>query len=240
MTTFSLLQAGAQKLGIPLAEVQLGQFARYCEELLAWNQRVNLTAITDPAAVEALHFLDSLTVALGMVRPLPPGYRVCDVGSGAGFPGVPLKIAFPQIELTLLEATGKKTAFLTHLVTALGLEGVEVQTGRAEDLAHQARLRESFDLVTARAVAELRALLELTLPFCRVRGRAVLLKKGDSAAETASASRALQELGGKLQGVVAVPEDVLPGQRVLVVVDKVQATPARYPRRPGMPAKHPL
>lgn len=236
----SLLQKGARKLGVALSDSQLHQFTRYREELLAWNQRVNLTAITVPAEVETLHFLDSLTLALALPAPAPPGYRLCDIGAGAGFPGVPLKIAFPQIRLTLVEATGKKTAFLRRLMETLALEAVDIFTGRAEELAHRPDLREALDFVTARAVAELPALLELTLPFCRVGGRTVLMKKGDLSKELAASNHALAELGGRLQKVMPVPEDVLPGQRALVVVQKVRATPANYPRRPGLPAKRPL
>ncbi|MBI2172449.1 MAG: 16S rRNA (guanine(527)-N(7))-methyltransferase RsmG [Chloroflexi bacterium] len=240
MDLFTLLAEGAAKLRLSLSPAQLAQFTRYREELLAWNHRVNLTAITDPQEVERLHFLDSLTVSLAMPSPVPPGYRVCDVGAGAGFPGLPLKIALPQIGLALVEATAKRTAFLVRLVSALALDGVAIHTGRAEELAHQPELRETFDLVTARAVAELPVLLELTLPFCAIGGRAVLLKKGDISQEVASAAKALEELGGRLANLTPVPEDLLPGGRTLVVVEKTSPSPVKYPRRPGMPAKRPL
>ncbi|MBI4202033.1 MAG: 16S rRNA (guanine(527)-N(7))-methyltransferase RsmG [Chloroflexi bacterium] len=229
------------KLGLPLlTPIQARQFTRYREELLSWNKHMNLTAITDPAEVESLHFLDSLTVALAMPDPVPPGYSVCDVGTGAGFPGVPLKIAFPQIRLALVESTAKRTAFLSHLVQALDLADVAIHTGRAEELAHQPGLREVFDLATARAVAEARVLLELTLPFSRVGGCAVLMKKGNIAQEVAEAGSAIAVLGGRLEEVRRVPAEALPGDRALVVVEKAWPTPSRYPRRPGIPAKRPL
>ncbi|MBI4312425.1 MAG: 16S rRNA (guanine(527)-N(7))-methyltransferase RsmG [Chloroflexi bacterium] len=240
MEPLAQLVLGAQRLGITITQAQLRQFHRYQEELLSWNKRVNLTAITCPEEIETLHFLDSLTVAMALPAHPPTGYRVCDVGTGAGFPGVPLKIAFPDIRLTLVEATAKKAAFLEHLAQALGLESIAIHTGRAEDLAHAPDLREAFDLVTARAVAGLPSLLELTLPFCRTSGLAVAPKKGNVAEEVASAARALQELGGRLVELRPIPEDVLPGSRVLVIVEKAWPTPPKYPRRPGMPAKRPL
>lgn len=234
------LNLGAQRLGFVLTPRQVEQFCSYRQELLAWNRRVNLTAITEPADIEQLHFLDSLTVALALPERVRAGGRICDMGSGAGFPGVPLKVLFPAIRLTLIESRAKRTEFLGALVAELGLEGVDVLTGRSEDLAHDATLREGFDVVVSRGVAPLRVLLELTLPFCRLRGRAVLQKKGDILQELLQTARALNEMGGRLLNLEPVPSEVLGGQRVLVVVQKVAPTPARYPRRAGIPAKRPL
>ena len=229
-----------QWLGFTLTPRQVQQFRCYQQELVAWNRRVNLTTITEPADIKQLHFLDSMTVSLALPGPLRAGGRICDVGSGAGFPGVPLKILFPGIHLTLIDATAKRTRFLSALTTTLGLEGVDVLTGRSEDLAHSSMLRESFDVVVSRGVAALPVLAELTLPFCQVGGRVVLQKKGDIRQEVAQSAHAWDELGGSLLEVKPVPSEVLGGQRVLVVVEKIASSPDRYPRRAGVPAKRPL
>jgi 16S rRNA (guanine527-N7)-methyltransferase len=161
---------------VALTAGQVEAFGRYRDELLDWNRRVNLTAIREPSAVERLHFVDSLACLL---EPVPEGASLLDVGAGAGFPGLPLKIARPDLRLTLLEATGKKARFLEHVVSALALAGVSVVNERAETYA--ASGREAFDFVVARALAGLAALLELTLPFCRVGGVVLAPKKGAGA-----------------------------------------------------------
>ena len=234
------LNIGAKRLGFVLTTRQMQQFRCYQRQLLAWNRGINLTTITRPADIERFHFLDSLSVLLGLPEPLPSEARICDVGSGAGFPGVPLKILFPNARLTLIDSIAKRTKFLSALVSALGLDQVDVLTGRAEDLGRDSPLRESFDLVVSRGVASLRVLAELTLPFCRLGGLAVLQKKGDIDGEIVRASRAWDELGGGLPEVKPVPPEVLGGQRLLVVARKVAPTPIRYPRRAGIPAKRPL
>lgn len=193
---------------------------------------MNLTAITEPEAADRLHFADSLACLL---EPIASGAAVLDVGAGAGFPGLPLKIARPDLRLTLLEATGKKARFLEHLAAALSLDGVAIAAERAETFAN----RDAYDVVVARALASMPALLELTLPFCRQGGVVLALKKGAHLpAELASAGRALTILGGEL----AAPHSYgLGGEsRQVVVVRKVGPTPADYPRRPGLPAKKPL
>ena len=230
----------AHRLGIDLNGRQIHQFHAYQEELMTWNQRVNLTAVTDPEGIEELHFVDSLTVALAIPDFLLDGGSVCDVGTGAGFPGVPLKVAFPGTRLTLVDSLAKRTRYLEGLVEELDLEAVRVVTGRAETLGHDSGLRESMDVVVSRAVASLRVLLELVLPFCRVGGRVVLQKKGDIQEELGQADNASRELGGRIIEVKPVPEEVLGGRRVLVVVEKVATTPVKYSRRAGIPAKRPL
>ncbi len=234
------LLKGAGGLGLDVGAVQERQLRRYLDELLAWNQRVNLTAVTRPEDVERVHFLDSLTVAAAIPEPLRAGCSLIDVGTGAGFPGVPLKVILPDIDLTLVESVAKKTAFLHHLVEVLDLKGVHILTGRAETLATDPSLRERFDVAVSRAVGSLRVLAELVLPFCRLGGRAVLSKKGDISQELVEAAPALEKLGGEVIELRPVPEEVLEGQRVLVVVQKVAPSPAEYPRRPGIPAKRPL
>jgi len=230
---------GAARLGIDLAPHQLEQFQAYYQLLREWNQRFNLTAIVDYQEVQIKHFLDSLTVSLVMTTDVSR-VRVMDVGSGAGLPGIPLKIALPQIRLTLLESVGKKTVFLSHLVNALGLEDVEVVTGRAEEVAHLSSFREKFDVTISRGVAGMATLCELCLPFCRIAGIFIAQKKGDIDQEVTQAEKAMALMGGQVLQVRRVDLPELADNRYLVVVKKVSATPSRYPRRPGMPGKRPL
>ncbi len=238
-----LLAEGARELGINLSPGQLEQFELYYRELNEWNQRANLTAITSYEEVQVRHFLDSLTVCLPY-RETPEGLpriiRVVDVGSGAGLPGLPLKIAFPHLKLHLIESVGKKTAFLEHICGVLELDKVAVHTGRAETLAREPELRDGFDLALARGVARLSLLLEFALPFCRVGGRAVAHKHGGIESELADAKTALCELGGREAGVFPVALAGLTDNRVVAAFEKVAPTPDRYPRRVGIPAKRPL
>ena len=232
------LIAGAKRLGLSLTSEQVGKFEVYYQELIRWNRRVNLTAIVDYEEVQVKHFLDSLTIALAL-RDMPPSFRLLDVGSGAGIPGVPLKILFSNISLTLLDSVHKKTDFLDHLVARLGLEGVEVLTGRAEDLGREEGYREQFDLVVSRGVAQLPTLVELALPFCTPGGTFIAQKKGEIEGEIAQATRAIDILGGRLREVRKVELEEV-GERALVIIDKLSATPHRYPRRAGVPSKRPL
>jgi 16S rRNA (guanine527-N7)-methyltransferase len=236
------LRDGALALGLPLDDTQLALFARYRDELLDWNTRVNLTAITDPAQVLARHFLDALTVVLALpphARAWPP--RVLDVGAGAGLPGLALKIALPHWEVTELDSVGKKTAFVAHVVDVLGLHGATVLTGRAEDLARRPAYRERYDLVLARALAPLRVLAEYTLPFCRVGGLTIALKKGDITDELVEGRRAAGRLGGRIGEPIRVPPLTdLGDDRVLVPLHKTRPTPPQFPRAAGTPAKRPL
>ncbi|MBI4285891.1 MAG: 16S rRNA (guanine(527)-N(7))-methyltransferase RsmG [Chloroflexi bacterium] len=234
------LIAGTKRLGLQLSSQQIEQFQLYFEALIEWNKRLNLTRITDYEEVQVKHFLDSLTVALAWQPQPETRPRVLDVGTGAGLPGLPLKIAFPAIRLVLLEATAKKTLFLRHVTARLGLGDVEIVAGRAEEVAHQAQYRDGFDLVLSRAVAALPALAELTLPFAAVGGLVIAQKKGAIAEEVASSATALGLLGSKLREVKRVELEELPDERYLVVIDKTAETPARYPRRPGIPARRPL
>ena len=235
-----LLLAGIRQLGLNLSPEQQAQFARCRELLLEWNQRVNLTSITAPQEVLTRHFLDSLACVLA----IPPErwqepLALLDVGSGAGFPGLPLQIVFPHWQITLLEATGKKVRFLEVVTSELGLQARAIQ-GRAEELAHDQRHRARYDLVTARAVAALPTLLEYCLPFCRSGGLVIAPKKGEISAEVEQGKRAAAKLGGRF--VEARPYS-LPGledQRALIVFQAIHSAPAQYPRRAGAPVKKPL
>ena len=235
------LKIGAGKLGIELTPQQLEQFQIYYQELIDWNRRINLTRITGYEEVQVKHFLDSLTVILALKQPVDrKGFHLIDVGTGAGIPGIPLKILFPQIKLVLLDATAKKAAFLHHIKHKLGLDGVAIVVGRAEKVAHEAQYREKFGLVLSRAVADLPALVELTLPFCALGGCFIAQKKGDVDPEISRAAGAIRLLGGSLREVKKVGLEEFGGERWLVVIDKVSMTPPKYPRRPGIPAKRPL
>lgn len=236
-----ILNSGAQGLGIHLTPLQIEQFETYYRELVSWNERMNLTAITDYEEVQTRHFLDSLTIitAINPADKARPLY-VIDVGTGAGLPGIPLKIVLPHIRLVLLEATTKKGKFLEHLITRLGLKNTEIVNGRAEEVAHDARYREKFYLVLSRAVASLPTLVELTLPFCAVGGCLIAQKKGDIEDEVRQSQKAIGLLGGILSEVKPVDLEELRDNRTLVIIDKISPTPPTYPRHPGIPAKRPI
>jgi 16S rRNA (guanine527-N7)-methyltransferase len=233
------LQEGALAFGVTLAAEQIAQFQAYYELLCDWNTRFNLTAVSDYGGVLTRHFLDSLSCLAALPRGLTD-QRVIDVGSGAGFPGLPLKIACPGLRLTLLEATGKKVDFLNAVVTGLRLADVAVVNARAEEAGHAPQHREVYDLAVARAVAVMRVLVELCLPFVRPGGLLIAQKGEDPRVEVQAAGPALRTLGGQLRQTLPVVVPGLEATRHLVVVDKVTSTPARYPRRPGVPTRRPL
>ena len=239
MDNLSTLAAGARKLGFELTSGQVEQFGIYYSTLVDWNSRINLTTITDLEGVQVRHFLDSLTIGAALLAEmgaaqLPDGFSLIDIGTGAGFPGLPLKIAWPQARVVLTDSIGKKTAFLKALVGELGLGGVEVVTGRAEELGMNKTYRQKFDAVTARAVASLPVLCEYCLPLAKVGGWMIAPKKGDISLELKNAGRASKVVGG---GEPKVYSFTLPGEReerFVVLIKKVKATPPGYPRRVGL------
>lgn len=237
--TSRLVQIAQDVLNLKLTPAQLQMFATYSAELQDWNSRINLTAITEPEDIEARHFADSLTPLLVM-RPLKPGARIIDVGTGGGFPGLPLKIAYPAIDLTLVEATGKKVDFLRHIAETLGLTGVTFVNERAEAIGQDAAHRERYDWVLARAVANMSTLVEYLLPLARVGGHMLAMKGESAPQETAEAQAAIQLLGGHLVQLTPVELPFVVESRYLVDVEKIAQTPPKYPRRPGMPNKRPL
>ncbi len=239
-TMMEKLRLGAERLGLRLSPWQLQQFQDYYQELLDWNQRMNLTAITGYDEVQVKHFLDSLTVTLALTLPEAEGFRLIDVGTGAGLPGIPLKILLPRIGVVLLDSTAKKAEFLRHLKSRLQLPDIEVAVGRAEDAAHDAKYRERFDLVLSRAVGTLPTTVELALPFCAIGGSFIAQKKGAVDAELKAAARAISLLGGQLRETRTIDLPEFTDQRRLVIIDKVSSTPDKYPRRPGVPTKRPL
>jgi 16S rRNA (guanine527-N7)-methyltransferase len=233
---------GAGKLGIELNPGQVKQFELYYQELLEWNKKTNLTAITDYSSVQIKHFLDSLTITLALNKEevARPDFNIVDIGTGAGFPGLPLKILFPQPRLVLIEPTTKKTAFLHHIIRRLELENVEVLNTRGEEAAHLPLYREQFTLALSRAVALLPTLVELTLPFCRLGGRFIAQKKGEVAQEINKAGKAIATLGGKLSQVKKIELAEFDDARYLLIIDKMCSTPNKYPRRSGVPGRRPL
>lgn len=225
-------------LGISLTPAQISAFDTYERELLAWNEKMNLTAIRDPQGVRVKHFLDSLTCLLAMQN--TPMERVVDVGSGAGFPGLALKIVHPAMHLTLVESVGKKAEFCRHMAQTLKLENVQVLTDRAEAVGQMKAHRQGYDWAIGRAVAIMPVLMEYLLPLARVGGAALAMKGESAPAEAHEAEHATRVLGGHLRRLIPV---TLPGvveERYLVVVDKIAATPDAYPRRVGIPSKAPL
>ncbi len=240
--SMEVLARTAQGLGLPLNAQQLRQFEEYYHQLIAANRRASLTSITDYEEVQRRHFGESLAVGAALYRAgvLKPdeGARVLDLGAGAGFPGLPMRIARPALRLTILEATRKKTAFLERLLARLALEDVTVISGRAETVAHEATHREGYDLVLARAVAPLAVLVELALPFLQGGGFLASPKGTRAPQEMAEAGRALETCGGRIVSAEPLPSPALPLR--LVLVKKIAPTPASYPRRPGIPTKRPL
>ena len=226
----SALDVSLSSHGLRLERTQLDQFERYSALLRDWNTRVNLTSLTDPLQIDTKHFLDSLTLLL--IDPPPPRARLIDIGTGAGFPGVPLAIARPDLAVTLVESVAKKVRFLEALIASLALRTVTIEHARAEDLAHDSAHRERYDVAVERALPVLASNLELLLPFCRVGGKAAAYK-GRIEAELPAAGRAASSLGGELTRVATTAElgvgEELPG-RCLVLVTKTRHTPSRYPR----------
>jgi len=233
------LKYAAEKLGIYLTSYQLEMFQVYYSELIEWNRRINLTRITDFEEVQLKHFLDSLTIVM-VIKNIKKGLKMADVGTGAGLPGIPLKVVFPDINLTLIEATLKKARFLEEVTSRLHLKDIEIIAERAEIVACDIKYREKFDTVVSRAVASLPALTELMLPFCNIGGCCIVQKKGDINKEVEQSQKAIALMGGRLREVKPVEVEELSDNRWLVVIDKIQSTPENYPRRPGMPEKRPI
>ena len=233
-----LVHAAQQLFGIHLTGRQVVALITLENELLAWNEKFNLTAIRDIEGIRTKHFLDSFSCVLAW-KEYPPK-RLIDVGTGAGFPGIPLKILYPAMELTLVESVGKKAAFCRQVVNHLKLEGVEVVTARAEEVGQMPAQRESYDWAVARAVANLPVLAEYLLPLVQVGGRMLAQKGHSGPAEAQNAENAFRLLGGRMRSLVPVTLPGVAEERYLVVVDKAAATPPQYPRKPGFPAKKPL
>lgn len=225
-------------LGVSLTEKQIEQFLKYYEMLIEKNKVMNLTAITEYEDVLKKHFVDSVSLVKAMN--LSCGLSVIDIGTGAGFPGLALKLAFPELKVTLLDSLNKRIQFLNNVIKELGVDGVETIHGRAEDFAAPGKLREKYDLCVSRAVANLSTLCEYCLPFVKVGGLFVSYKSEKISEELAAAKRAVSSLGGNVEKQV---EFMLPDSdsyRNLVLIRKEKETPLKYPRKAGLPGKKPL
>lgn len=240
MDYWNLLTERLKKFDIELNEKQIGQFQDYYHLLIEWNSFMNLTAITEPEEVVMKHFVDSVSLVKALPQLTDKEFSVIDVGTGAGFPGIPLKIVFPQLRITLLDSLNKRVNFLNEVITALSLEGISAVHGRAEDLAQNKEYREQFDLCVSRAVANLTTLSEYCLPFVKRDGYFISYKSEKITEEYECAKNAIRILGGSFDRQVDfyLPESDI--YRNLFMIHKVEATPKKYPRKAGLPSKEPI
>ncbi len=226
--------------GFSLTEQQMEQFHQYLVLLQEWNEKVNLTAISEEEEVYLKHFYDSITLAKFVPFVEGANETLCDVGSGAGFPSLPLKILFPHLKITIVDSLKKRINFLELLVNELGLENVHLVHARAEDFGQEKKNRQAFDVVTARAVARLSVLAEFCLPITKTGGIFAAMKGAKASEELNDSKKAIKTLGGKTRKVETfeLPKDA--GERSILLIDKIKNTPNKYPRQAGTPNKKPL
>lgn len=227
-----------EEKGIIIDEKKINQFKRYFEQLVEWNEKMNLTAITDEPSVYLKHFYDSISAAFYI--DLNGNKTICDVGAGAGFPSIPLKICYPELEVTIVDSLNKRIGFLEHLAEELELEKVHFVHARAEDFGQNKDYREKFDIVTARAVARLSVLAELCVPLCKKGGIFIAMKGAAADEELKDAKKALSVLGAKVKKTHSFLLPIEESERNIFVYDKVKDTPRKYPRKPGVPNKSPI
>lgn len=232
----SILVEKAKLIGIEVIESQAEKFYRYMSLLLEWNEKMNLTAITDPMEVIIKHFIDSITIS----KEIENGKKVIDIGTGAGFPGIPLKIIRPDISVTLLDSLNKRITFLNEVIEALELENIEAIHGRIEELGRNKKYREIYDYATSRAVANLAVLSEYMLPMIKVGGKCICMKGANVEEEILEAKKAIHILGGKIEKVDEFLLADTDMKRNIIVINKENSTPGKYPRKTGTPAKEPL
>lgn len=236
----TLLDRGCEEIPLTLSRKQKEQFFEYYELLVQWNQVMNLTAITEISDVITKHFVDSLLLIRVISGDEISSYRCIDVGTGAGFPGIPLKIAFPEIQITLLDSLNKRVGFLNEVIQRLELTEIFTVHGRAEDFGRNMKYREQYDLCVSRAVANLSTLSEYCIPFVKKDGFFISYKSGKAEDEILKARFAVKKLGGEMESAVSM---FLPGtdvERIFIPIKKVGITPEKYPRKAGMPSKEPL
>lgn len=225
--------------GIHLSETQVEQFEIYFQTLVEWNEKMNLTAITEKEDVYLKHFYDSVTAAFYEAA-FTKSVHICDVGAGAGFPSIPLKIVYPNLKVTIVDSLNKRIHFLEYLAKQLQLENVEFVHDRAETFGKNSKYREKFDIVTARAVARLSVLSELCLPLVKVGGTFVAMKAASAAEEIEAGKKAISVLGGKLEAKHSFELPFEKSERNILIISKVESTPKKYPRKPGTPNKEPI
>lgn len=235
-----ILVDGAEELGIELSERQVKQFLTYLGILQDWNKRMNLTSLKDPREIIITHFLDSLTILKAIDNIDNKEISAIDIGTGAGFPGIPLKILRPQISLSLLDSSRKRIEFLEYLSKSLKLKDLEIIWGRAEEYGRKKRYRERYDIILARALARLNILVELGIPFLKIRGLFIAQKGQKLKEELEEARRAIEILGRELKGIISLRLPFSRKSRKLIIIEKILETSDRFPRRSGIPQKRPL
>ena len=236
-TTFNeeLLEK-ASTMGVRFSVEQMDKFYKYMNLLIEWNEKINLTAIIEPNEIILKHFIDSITI----LKDIKDGSTVVDVGTGAGFPGIPLSIMNPTLKITLVDSLNKRLIFLQEVINELDLKNVELVHARAEEFGRNKKYREKFDIATSRAVANLATLSEYLLPLVKINGKAISMKAGNASQEIEDAKKAIKTLGGNINNI---EEFNLPQSdigRTIIIIDKISGTPGKYPRKPGTPAKEPI
>lgn len=231
---------GLSEVGISLSDNQLEQFYQYYELLIEWNKVMNLTAITELDEVLSKHFVDSMTLIKAVNDIGEKEISVIDVGTGAGFPGIPLKIAFPKLKITLLDSLNKRIKFLDEVIAQLGLKDIRTIHGRAEDFGKNTEYREKYDLCVSRAVANAATLSEYCLPFVKVGGTFIPYKSGKIDEELDNGKKAIRTFGGEIKEVVRFQLKSADADRALVIIQKMDKTPKKYPRKAGLPSKEPI
>ncbi len=223
-------------LGIDFSVEQLDKFYKYMELLIEWNQKINLTAIIEPEEIILKHFIDSITI----LKYIEKDAKIVDVGTGAGFPGIPVSIMRPDLKITLVDSLNKRLIFLQEVIKELNLENIEIIHSRAEEFGQNKKYRESFDIATSRAVANLSTLSEYLIPLVKIGGKVISMKAADANNEINDAKNAIEILGGKIN---KIDEFNLPNSdigRTIILINKEKSTPNKYPRKPGTPSKEPI
>lgn len=230
------MQEYAKKINVELNEEQINKFYKYMNLLLEWNEKINLTAITDKEEIILKHFIDSLTIN----KFIGQSTSIVDVGTGAGFPGIPIKILRDDVDMVLLDSLNKRIKFLDMVIEELKLNNIETVHSRAEDFAHKKEYREKFDIVTSRAVANLTTLSEYMIPLAKINGKCIAMKGPDAEEELITSKKAIEVLGGKYNksDVFNLPNSDI--KRNNIIIDKIKETPKRYPRKAGIPSKEPI
>ena len=226
----------ASTIGVRFSVEQMDKFYKYMNLLIEWNEKINLTAIIEPNEIILKHFIDSITI----LKDIKDGSIVVDVGTGAGFPGIPLSIMNPTLKITLVDSLNKRLIFLQEVINELDLKNVELVHARAEEFGRNKKYREKFDVATSRAVANLATLSEYLLPLVKINGKAISMKAGNASQEIEDAKKAIKTLGGNINNI---EEFKLPQSdigRTIIIIDKISGTPGKYPRKPGTPSKEPI